>query len=176
MNKIRCKPGDLAVVIDARYKCNLGVIVQVIELHHGFGDLRYVSKVAGHCLRCLSLVYQHAETEIMDFITAEIEKLGNTVLARIHDAIIVKYRLGESKHEIELLLQSKYENKYWHLTMKELKAYERPYCLDKAAIDAHREKIAEEERIAKFVSKTQVMNYSWSVRSNSDEIHGAVDA
>ena len=41
MNKIRCKPGDLAVVIDARYKCNLGVIVQVIELHHGFGDLRY---------------------------------------------------------------------------------------------------------------------------------------
>ena len=41
MNKVRCKPGDLAVVIDARYKCNLGAVVQVIELHHGFGDLRY---------------------------------------------------------------------------------------------------------------------------------------
>lgn len=41
MNKVRCKLGDLAVVIDARYKCNLGAVVQVIELHHGFGDLRY---------------------------------------------------------------------------------------------------------------------------------------
>jgi hypothetical protein len=126
--------------------------------------------------KVIAYLYQHAETEIMDFITDEIEKLGSTVLARIHDAIIVKYRLGESKHEIELLLQSKYENKYWHLTMKELKAYERPYCLDKAEIDAHREKIAEEERHATLVSKTQPMNYSWSLRSNSEEIHDAVDA
>ena len=54
--------------------------------------------------------------------------------------------------------------------------YERPYCLDKAEIDAHREKIAEEERHAKSVSKTQLMNYSWSLRSNSEEIHNAVDA
>ena len=126
--------------------------------------------------KVIAYLYQHAETEIMDFITAEIEKLGSTVLARIHDAIIVKYRLGESKHEIELLLQSKYENKYWHLTMKELKAYERPYCLDSAEIDAQREKIAEEERIAKLRSNTELLNYSWSVRSNSEEIHNAVDA
>ena len=60
--------------------------------------------------------------------------------------------------------------------MKELKAYERPYCLDKAEIDAHREKIAEEERIAKLRSKTELLNYSWSVRSNSEVIHDAVDA
>jgi hypothetical protein len=54
--------------------------------------------------------------------------------------------------------------------------YERPYCLDKFEIDAHRQRITEEERHAKSVSKTQLMNYSWSVRSNSEEIHEIVDA
>ena len=44
MKKLRCKPGDMAVVIDARYKCNLGAIVQVIELHNGVGDIRYLKK------------------------------------------------------------------------------------------------------------------------------------
>ena len=44
MKKLRCKPGDLAVVIDARYKCNLGAVVQVIEMHNGFGDIRYFKK------------------------------------------------------------------------------------------------------------------------------------
>jgi hypothetical protein len=99
----------------------------------------------------------------MDYISEEIKKRGFKVLARVHDAIFVKNRLGESKHEIEHLLQSDTDNKYWHLTMKELKAYERPYCLDKAEIDAHRQRIAEEERHAKLVSKTQLMNYSWSM-------------
>jgi hypothetical protein len=47
--------------------------------------------------------------------------------------------------------------------MKELKAYERPYCLDKAEIDAHRHRISEEERHANLVSKTQLMNYSWTM-------------
>ena len=97
----------------------------------------------------------------MDYINEEIEKRGFKVLARVHDAIFVNNRLGESKHEIEHLLQSNTENKYWHLTMKELETYERPYCLDKAEIDAHRQRIAEEERHAKSVSKTQLMNYSW---------------
>ncbi len=44
MKKLRCKTGDLAVVIDARYKCNLGAVVQVIKLHNGIGDIRYSKK------------------------------------------------------------------------------------------------------------------------------------
>jgi len=39
-----------------------------------------------------------------------------------------------------------------------------------------RQRIAEEERYAKSVSKTQLMNYSWSFRPNSEEIHEAFDA
>ena len=44
MKQLRCKPGDMAIVVDARYKCNLGAIVQVIELHNGVGDIRYFKK------------------------------------------------------------------------------------------------------------------------------------
>ena len=44
MKKLRCKPGDMAIVVNARYKCNLGAIVQVIELHNGVGDIRYLKK------------------------------------------------------------------------------------------------------------------------------------
>ena len=116
--------------------------------------------------KVIAYLYQHFETAIMDYINEEIEKRGFKVLARVHDAIFVNNRLGESKHEIENLLQSDTENKYWHLTMKELKAYERPYCLDKAEIDAHRLRIAEEERHAKSVAQSQSINKSWNLAIN----------
>jgi hypothetical protein len=41
MNNLRCKPGDLAVVIDAKYKRNLGIIVKVIEMDDRTGPVRY---------------------------------------------------------------------------------------------------------------------------------------
>jgi hypothetical protein len=41
MNNLRCKPGDLAIVIDAKYKRNLGIIVKVIELDDRTGAVRY---------------------------------------------------------------------------------------------------------------------------------------
>jgi hypothetical protein len=36
---MRCRPGDMAVIVDAFNKCNLGKIVTVIGLHDGAGDL-----------------------------------------------------------------------------------------------------------------------------------------
>ena len=41
MNNLRCKPGDLAVVIDAKYTRNLGIIVKVIEIDDRTGPVRY---------------------------------------------------------------------------------------------------------------------------------------
>jgi hypothetical protein len=41
MNKARCRPGDLAVVIDAHNQTNLGRIVQVIGPDDGKGDLKF---------------------------------------------------------------------------------------------------------------------------------------
>lgn len=41
MGNLRCKPGDLAVVIQATFKTNLGRIVRVIRPSCGEGDLTY---------------------------------------------------------------------------------------------------------------------------------------
>jgi len=116
--------------------------------------------------KVIAYLYQQSETVIMDYIHGEIESRGITVIARVHDAIFVKNRLGERKEEIEYLLQSNTENKYWHMTMKELEPFNRPYCLDKAEIDAHRLRIAEEEKHAKSVAQTKSINKSWNLAIN----------
>jgi hypothetical protein len=41
MKKTRCKPGDLAVVISAKNKRNLGIIVKIIDADDRKGTLRY---------------------------------------------------------------------------------------------------------------------------------------
>ena len=43
---MKCKPGDLAVVVNAQHRCNIGFIVQVLEPHDGLGDI--VFKGQGH--------------------------------------------------------------------------------------------------------------------------------
>lgn len=37
----RCRPGDLAVVIQSFHRANLGRIVRIVALHDGRGDLVY---------------------------------------------------------------------------------------------------------------------------------------
>lgn len=41
MSDLRCKPGDLAIVIKATFPSNLGRIVRVVALSQGDGDLVY---------------------------------------------------------------------------------------------------------------------------------------
>jgi hypothetical protein len=109
--------------------------------------------------KVIAYIYQHFETEVMDIVQREIENRENIVLARIHDAIIVKRRLGESKFEIEHIIQTEMDNKYWHLTMKEIEPFNRPYCLDKEEIESHKKRIAEEERNAKdFSARTFIFS------------------
>jgi hypothetical protein len=38
-------------------------------------------------------LYQHAETIMMDIVRAEVKKSGNTVLANVHDAVVVRNRI-----------------------------------------------------------------------------------
>ena len=38
---MRCKPGDLAIVVSAELRCNVGLIVRVIAPHDGAGDVRF---------------------------------------------------------------------------------------------------------------------------------------
>ena len=49
-------------------------------------------------------LYQHAETIMMDMVRAEVKKSGNTVLANVHDAVVVH-------HQISAQLLAKIERK-----------------------------------------------------------------
>lgn len=49
---MRCKPGDMAVVLDAFNKCNVGKIVAVVEPHSKTGDLVLPLKEHVWLIRC----------------------------------------------------------------------------------------------------------------------------
>ena len=49
---MRCRPGDMAVIVDAFHKCNIGKIVTVIGLHSGAGDLVMKPKGPVWLVRC----------------------------------------------------------------------------------------------------------------------------
>jgi hypothetical protein len=38
-------------------------------------------------------LYQHAETIMMDMVRAEVKKSANTVLANVHDAVVVRNQI-----------------------------------------------------------------------------------
>ena len=45
----------------------------------------------------ISWLFQHAETEMMNIVRKKLQKLGKTVLANVHDAIVVRERLSASE-------------------------------------------------------------------------------
>lgn len=52
MSELRCKPGDLAVVIQAQFTTNLGRIVRIIGIDDRKGDLRYPVAIPTWVVRC----------------------------------------------------------------------------------------------------------------------------
>jgi hypothetical protein len=64
----------------------------------------------------ISWLFQHAETLMMDIVRDELQKLGKTVLANVHDAIVVRERLTKSELlAIENLVKSKTTVEYFAL-------------------------------------------------------------
>jgi hypothetical protein len=64
----------------------------------------------------ISWLYQHAETIMMDMVRNELKTLGKTVLANVHDAIVVKERLTDSERlMIENLVKAKTSVEYFAL-------------------------------------------------------------
>ena len=99
--------------------------------------------------KVIAYLYQHFETIVMDVAAKEIEKRGKKILARIHDAIIIDRKLSlDDKIEVQEAMQRETDNEYWHLTAKEITSFNRPYCLDRVEIEAHKHRIAQEEQEA----------------------------
>lgn len=64
----------------------------------------------------ISWLFQHAETEMMNLVRDELQKLGNTVLANVHDAIVVRQQLTDSERlAIENLVRAKTKVQYFAL-------------------------------------------------------------
>lgn len=54
----------------------------------------------------ISWLFQHAETLMMDIVRTEVKKLGKTVIANVHDAIVVRERLSNSElNEIQAIVR-----------------------------------------------------------------------
>jgi len=99
--------------------------------------------------KVLAYLYQHAETNAMDLICSVAAQHGHAPIARVHDAVFFRSRLGpDLKQELEFKLQDATHNKYWHLSPKQLKRYT-PVSIDAAQYELqHRQRIADEEKRA----------------------------
>jgi hypothetical protein len=75
--------------------------------------------------KVVALLYQNSETQVMDIVRYTMRELNKTILASIHDAIIIKERLTvDDKHEIELRMREQTDNPYWRLGVTELQRWE----------------------------------------------------
>jgi creatinine amidohydrolase/Fe(II)-dependent formamide hydrolase-like protein len=94
-------------------------------------------------------LYQHEETAVMDIVRGTLAEHGKTVLANIHEAIVVKQRISaDLKYEIEWRMQEQTGNPYWQLGAKQVQRWHASAKEVKALEAAHRQRIAEEEAVA----------------------------
>lgn len=64
----------------------------------------------------MAYLYQHAETEVMNIVREQAKENGLTILANIHDAIVLKEQLSaELKSQIEQAMRTVTSNNYWVL-------------------------------------------------------------
>ena len=69
----------------------------------------------------MSYLYQHAETDMMDIVRSYANQNNLTIMANIHDAIILKKKLNASlKKKIEQAMKAATNNHYWFLGEKKL--------------------------------------------------------
>lgn len=75
--------------------------------------------------KVIAYLYQQNETAVMDIVRNAMIEFDKTILANIHDAIIIKQRLSvDDKHEIELRMQEQTGNPYWRLGATQLERWE----------------------------------------------------
>ncbi|MGV0962081.1 MAG: hypothetical protein ACOYB1_19830, partial [Limnohabitans sp.] len=96
--------------------------------------------------KVVAFLYQHNETVVMDVVRAAVEASGRKIIASIHDAVVINYRLGEETHsEIEFLMQEKTGNPYWRLGETQYKRYNSRSIDEKDEEQLHRQRMAELE-------------------------------
>lgn len=128
------------------------IFESVKQTHPNVLDLPYLKAASGRVskTKVLAYLYQHNETDVMAIVKNLLSDSGHKILASIHDAVIVRNRLGaERKHEIEFQMQEQSGNPYWRLASEKLIAFQ-PRLKDvQKEEQEHRQRIREEEARAK---------------------------
>lgn len=97
-----------------------------------------------------AFLYQQAETKIMNAVHLMIEGLGKTIIAKIHDAVIIDSKLSQNdKYEIETLVQEKFQILLWRLTLDQHNPYTYISTESKDTLTEHQQLIVKQEKIAK---------------------------
>lgn len=100
--------------------------------------------------KVIAYLYQHSETVVMDIVRAAMTEFNKTIIANIHDAIIIRQRLSaDDKHEIEYRMQEQTQNPYWRLGATEVKRWE-PNNKEAQKEEAlHKQRMKDFEELAK---------------------------
>ena len=74
--------------------------------------------------KLMAYLYQQAETQQMSIVVDYLRYKDRDVLARIHDAFIIRRKLSaDDKHELELMMQEELNNRFWKLGHKQIKGF-----------------------------------------------------
>jgi len=102
--------------------------------------------------KILAYLYQHDESEIMGVVRQVAAKYGREPIAKVHDAIFFKKKLGvDIKHEMELAMKDHSDNPYWRLSATELQRYMPRLVDEDREVAAHKARILAEEAEALLV-------------------------
>jgi hypothetical protein len=95
--------------------------------------------------RILAYLYQHDETMVMGIVTETAAKHERKPIARVHDAIFFRRRLGpDLMWEIVEEMREQTGNPYWRLTAKQLEGFRGLYLDQIREEQEHRARIAAE--------------------------------
>ena len=100
--------------------------------------------------KVIAYLYQHEETQVMNIVREALKDSNHIVLANIHDAIVVRQRLSEdTQQEIQFRMRELTGNPYWVLSGKQIKRWRPSLKSAIAEEQLHRQRIQEEEALAK---------------------------
>ena len=100
--------------------------------------------------KVIAYLYQHEETQVMNIVREALKDSNHIVLANIHDAIVVRQRLSEdTQQEIQFRMRDLTGNPYWVLSGKQIKRWRPSLKSAIAEEQLHRQRIQEEEALAK---------------------------
>jgi len=110
--------------------------------------------------KVLAYLYQHAETMVMEELIKTAKSKGHHPIAKVHDAIFFKRRLGvDLKEECEIAMREQTGNPYWRLKPTQLERYKYESKDELREVAEHKARMAKEEKLAKIyaASKTKTV-------------------